>query len=147
MTTNDSVLWFFLIFVYSIKARETLCWKSKDTVGSTTVIPSGVFFVLKEIIRKIDNKGCRNKILCENAIKRKRLRIGKFAFFSLYFTTEWRPLQTFVVTILSDTCLCSLKQLESCMLDREVWCCFGSVYSILIQFCYFLSAISKTTRN
>ena len=38
-----------------------------------------------------------------------------------------RPVQTFLETLLRDTGLCSVKELESCMLDRKVWHSFGSV--------------------
>ena len=38
-----------------------------------------------------------------------------------------RPVQNFLDTLLRDTGLCSVKEPESCMLDRKVWHSFGSV--------------------
>ena len=50
----------------------------------------------------------------------------KTAKFSKNITSRFR-FAHFLDTLLRDTGLCSVKELESCMLDRKVWHSFGSV--------------------
>ena len=103
------------------------------------------------MLRKVHNVTWKDKITnkelygdmvkISSIIRRRRLQLAGHSFRDqtspAHHLVTWspkhgrkargRPVQTFLDTLLRDTGLCSVKELESCMLDRKVWHSFGSV--------------------
>ena len=103
------------------------------------------------MLRKVHNVTWKDKVTnkelygdmvkISSLIRRRRLQLAGHSFRDqtspAHHLVTWspkhgrkargRPVQTFVDTLLRDTGLCSVKELEFCMLDRKVWHSFGSV--------------------